>query len=325
MADAARSPAAPAPLSLAFMRDHPARAAQVLESLLPADAGQLFARSPARLAALVLAAMMPHRAARCVQDLDDARVLELLAPMATQPTVALLRQLPEARRQALIKGLPTAAALASALMLGYANDTLGAWADPDVLMLEAERRVGDALARVRATPPAHGLVFVADAERRLIGSVSLGALLHAPDTATLASLAQPSRMVLAAHAPLAATADHPGWLQSSLLPVLEPGQRLVGVMTHDGLTRALRRATAAPAETPADTSVLVLLARAYWQTLSGLVNGGLGLLPSVGLVSPVNQGAARSPELSGASGASPTGATDAPHNAPVNAPVNAPR
>lgn len=284
---AERRPVAPPSLSLAFMRDHPARAAQVLEALPPADAGQLFARAPARLAAAVLAAMMPHHAARCLQQLDDARVLELLAPMATQPTVALLRQVPEPRRQALIKGLPTAAALASALMLGYANDTLGAWADPDVLMLDAERRASDALARVRDTPPPHGLVFVADGERRLLGSVTLGALLQAPDNATLASLAQPCAALLAAHAPLAATAGHPGWLSGSLLPVVEPGQRLVGVMSHDALARALRRATPPPEPGGTDGGVLVLLARAYWQVLSGLVNGALALLPSVAPVAPV--------------------------------------
>ena len=79
--------------------------------------------------------MLPRRAARCLAALDDARALELLAPMGTQPTVAVLRHLPSARRQALIAGLPTAAALASTLLLGYAEDTLGAWADPDVVML----------------------------------------------------------------------------------------------------------------------------------------------------------------------------------------------
>ncbi|MEO5697626.1 MAG: hypothetical protein ABIQ60_10900, partial [Burkholderiaceae bacterium] len=203
-------------LSLAFMRGHPAQAASVLEALPADEATALFERAPARLGAAVLAAMLPRRAARCIAALDDARALELLAPMGTQPTVALLRHLPEPRRRTLIAGLPTAAALASTLLLGYAEDTLGAWADPDVVLLSADSRSGDALERMRAAPAAHPQVFVAAADRRLIGTVGLAALLQAPAGATLATLMQRPRAVLAAHAPLSGTAAHPGWEHTSV-------------------------------------------------------------------------------------------------------------
>ena len=267
-------------LSLAFMRGHPVQAARVLETL-PADAAAaLFDRVPARLGAAVLAAMLPQRAARCIDALEDPRALELLAPMGTQPTVAVLRHLPEARRRLLISGLPTAAALASTLLLGYAEETLGAWADPDVVVLQAETRAGDALERTRLAHSPHAQVFVADGERRLAGVVDLAALLRAPVGATLATLMRRPGAVLTAHAPLSGTPAHPGWEHSSVLPVVEPGERLVGVMTRDALTRALRRAAEAP--TPAVQATLpVLFARGYWQALSGLVEASLGLLPRV--------------------------------------------
>ncbi len=270
-------------LSLAFMRGHPAQAARVLEALPDGEAAALFGRAPARLGAAVLAAMLPQRAARCVAALDDARALELLATMATQPSVALLRQLPEARRRALTAGLPTATALASTLLLGYTEDTLGAWADPDVVLLPAETRAADALRRMRQEPGAHALVFVADGQRRLSGTVSLGALLAAPEASTLASLMHRPVAVLAAVAPLRGTADHPGWTQTSLLPVLESGDRLVGVLSRDGLARALRRS--APPDAPAgagDEAGLPMLAvRGYWALLAGLLDAGLALLPRV--------------------------------------------
>lgn len=268
-------------LSLAFMRGHPAQAAQVLESL-PADAAAvLFSQAPARLGAPVLAAMLPHRAAQCVEALGDARALELLAPMGTQPTVAVLRHLPEARRESLISGLPTAAALASTLLLGYAEDTLGAWANPDVVMLPADTRATHALEHMQQAPATQAQLFVADGERRLAGIVSLGALLQAPEGATLATLMQRPAHVLAAHAPLSAAPAHPGWESASVLPVVEPGERLVGVMTRDALTRALRRAAPSPASPDREATLPVLLARGYWQALSGLLEVGLALLPKV--------------------------------------------
>lgn len=271
-------------LSLAFMRAHPAQAARVLEGLPADEAGALFARTPARLGAAVLAAMLPRRAASCVAALDDARALELLAPMATQPAVALLRHLPEARRRTLIAGLPTAASLASALLLGFSEDSLGAWADPDVVLLGAETRVADALERMRLAAGTHALLFVADGERRLVGSVSLRSLLQAPANATLATLAQRPVAVLQAFAPLAAVPAHPGWEVASLLPVVETGNRLVGVMTRDALGRALRQAARPAVGADADT-LPSLLALGYW-AMSGLMQGVLALLPTVRPVAP---------------------------------------
>lgn len=266
-------------LSLAFMRGHPAQAARVLETLPDAEAAALFQRAPARLGAVVLAAMLPRRAARCIEALDDARALEVLASMGTQPTVALLRHLPEARRQRLITGLPTGTALASTLLLGYTEDTLGAWADPDIITLTADTRVGDVIERVRQTPATHAWVFVTDAQQRLAGVVSLATLLHAPQGATLATLMQRPPAVLPANAPLSGAAAHPGWERGSTLPVVEPGERLVGALTHDALARALRRIAPAPAAR--DATVPVLFARGYWHTLSGLFESGLVLLPRV--------------------------------------------
>lgn len=266
-------------LSLAFMRGHPAHAARVLETLAVADTAALFERVPARLGAAVLGAMLPRRAAACIEALDDVRALELLAPMATQPTVAVLRHLPPPRRRTLVAGLPTASALAASMLLGFTEDTLGAWADPDVVLLPADTRAGDALARMRQVGGAHAVVFVADAARRLSGTVGLQTLLQAPAGATLASLMQRPPAMLQAFAPLSAVAAHPGWELGSMLPVVEPGDRLVGAITRDALARALRQDAPRAAEAPA--TLPGVLALGYWQALSGLLHGGLGLLPAV--------------------------------------------
>ncbi|WP_418318303.1 magnesium transporter MgtE N-terminal domain-containing protein [Piscinibacter sakaiensis] len=268
-------------LSLAFMRDHPAQAARVLEGLPAAEVTALFERAPARVGAAVLTAMLPRRAARNIAALDDRRALDLLAAMGTQPTVAVLRHLPDERRRALTSGLPTAAALASAMLLGYGEETLGAWADPDVVLLPADTHAAAALDRMRQARAAHPLVFVANAERRLAGIVPLSLLLRAPPAATLASLMQAPLALLPAFAPLAATAAHPGWEHASALPVVEPGDRLVGILTRDALSRALRRGAPPPAAVERSGRLSHLLAQTYWNAVSGLLGAGLALLPQV--------------------------------------------
>ena len=268
-------------LSLAFMREHPALAARVLEALPAADAATVFERAPARLCAGVLAAMLPRQAAACLAVLPDARLLELLGPLGTQATVALLRHLAEPRRKALISGLPTGAALASTLLLGYTEDTLGAWADPEVVAFPADTPAGDAVARLGQSEGTHAAIFVTAADRRLVGMVDLGDLLRAPATAAMATLMRRPAALLAAHAPLAGTLAHPAWQEASALPVVESGDRLVGIMTRDALARALRRAAPLADEQAADAGLPAVLARGYWQAISGLLGSGLALLPRV--------------------------------------------
>ncbi len=280
------------PLSLAFMRAHPERAARVLEAL-PAEAvADLFLRAPARLSADVLAAMLPHSAVRCLALLDEQRVQQLLAPLGTQPVVALLRCMEPAHRQALVASLPTSLALASSLLLGYAEDSLGALADPDVLSLPPHTTAGEALQRLQAAATEQVQLFVADTDRRLAGTVSLPALLRAPASTRLLALMKPPTAVLAANAPVSGAAAHPGWERASSLPVVEVGDRLMGVLSREALARALRhRAPQTARAGSADDGLPALFARGYWQLFSGALEAALALTPPVAPVAGPDAGA----------------------------------
>lgn len=270
-------------LSLAFMRAHPAQAARVLEALAPAETAALLARVPARLGAPVLAAMLPNAAARSLSGLQEEQALALLGELRTQPVVAVLRHVAEPRRARLIAGLPTAAALASQLLLGYSEDAVGAWTDPDVLALPGTTPAADALERVRHMEGIVQRVFVTSGDGRLEGWVPLPALLRASAGAGLASIMSRPEGVLTAQTPLAGAVGHPGWERSSLLPVVESGGRLLGVFTRDALARASRRLSR-PAPTVAAGSLAGMLTRGYWDALSGGAEAMATLLPTVGPV-----------------------------------------
>lgn len=273
-------------LSHAFMRAHPAEAARVLEAQAPADASALLARVPARLAGPVFAALLPNAAARALGALEDEQALALLGELGTQPLVAVLRHVAAPRRSRLIAGLPTAAALASQLLLGYVEDAVGAWADPDVIALPGATRAADALERVRRVEAAVQRVFVTGAGGRLEGWVPLPALLRAPEGALLSSIMTRPDAVISAQTPLAGATAHPGWERASALPVVEAGERLVGVLTRDALTRALGRASRGSRADP-ESTLAGMLARGYWDALSGGAEAMATLLPGV---RPVGRG-----------------------------------
>jgi Mg/Co/Ni transporter MgtE len=174
----------------------------------------------------------------------------------------------------------SAAALASKLLLGYVEDSVGAWTDPDVLALPGATRAAEALERVRHIDATVQRVFVTGSDGRLEGWVPLPALLRAPEGATLASVMQRPDGVMSAKTPLAGALAHPGWESSSLLPVLESGERLVGVLTRDALTRALGRSARATPAIPGET-LAGMLALGYWDALSGGAEAMVTLLPPV--------------------------------------------
>jgi CBS domain-containing protein len=93
--------------------------------------------------------------------------------------------------------------------------------------------------------------------------------------------------VIAAQTPLAGAALHPGWVSHSALPVVESGDRLLGVLTHDALARALGRAGRLAAAGTTGT-LAGALASGYWSALSGSVAAAMSLLPRAPQVSGRN-------------------------------------
>ena len=120
------------------------------------------------------------------------------ARRSAQTAVALLRHIPDPRRTRLIAGLPTVAALASRVLLGFPEDAVGAWADPEVIALAPTTSATQALQRVRqGQETGVERILVVDAQRKMLGDVSLEALLHAPGAMTVAVLMHPIATALA--------------------------------------------------------------------------------------------------------------------------------
>jgi len=230
--------------------------------------------------------MLPSAAARILSSLRDEPALAFLAAAGVQAAVTVLRYIPEPRRSRLLEGLPTATAVASRVLLGYPDDSVGAWADPDVIALAPETRVSDALERVRGGDEKKvEQVYAVDQDQRLIGIVDLLELLRVPDSTTLASVLHKPLAMLTAMTPLTGAATQRGWQLSSVLPVVERDGRLIGVMHRATLARAMARsrATTQPAN---DATITGVLTRGYWDAASGLAEAALWLLPPAKPVQP---------------------------------------
>ena len=266
-------------LSYVFLEAHPADAAHVLERIAAVDAAALLQSAPLRIASPVLRLMLPLTGARCLEQLADDKIIGLLGGVGAQAGVALLRYFGAERRARLLTQLPTTLTLAYELLLGYPEDTVGAWMDPRTMSLPADMTAGESLERVRRADGA--LIadpFVIDHNQRLLGYVELADLLRANPTTTLSRLVRASLHRLPAQALLNDLRDHQGWLDASTLPVVEPGDRLVGAFTHAALQRALSIEQSAPTPNPTNDT-LASIAGAYWYGVSEMIQALVGMLP----------------------------------------------
>ncbi len=266
-------------LSYAFLEAHPADAARVLERLAAPEAAALLQSAPVRIAAPVLRHMLPLPGAHCLEHLNDEEAIALLRGTGPQAGVALLRYFSAERRTRLLTQLPTALTLAYELLLGYSEESVGAWMDPRALALPADMTVGESLERVRRADEA--LIadpFVIDRNQRLLGYVELADLLRAASSTALGRLVRPCPHRLPVQTLLAGLPDHQGWHEASTLPVVERDDRLVGALTHPALQRALSIEQSKPSTNLAEDT-FAGIAGAYWFGVSALIQALVSLLP----------------------------------------------
>jgi magnesium transporter len=274
-------------LSFAFLESHPTDAARVLGLIAPQNVGALFLGVPVRLAAPVLRAMLPLHVARCLEDLPDDTASGLLRAMGPQAGVAVLHYFPESRRNALLGQLPTALALAFRMLLGYPEDTVGAWMDPRALALPADMTAETVIARLRDAESENDTgIFVVGPDQRLLGQVSLSTVLRASSKAPLSKSMRTAIHKLPARSAMRAVEEHPGWHDYQILPVVEREDHFVGALDRGVLARALLRNR----QTQSGSGygdVIASVAGGYWLGVENLIQVAVAMLP---VATPLHDG-----------------------------------
>lgn len=225
-----------------YLRNHPDDAARVLERL-PAEAvSALFDKLPARLAAPALGAMVPYAAARCLAQLAPQISGALLTQSNPARASAILRHLGDDQTEAIYAHMPSGHALRIRRLRSYPEDTVGAWVDSDVIALTGQHSVAEAEQHLRSQPDLHlTQLYVIDARRQLLGTVTIGALLHADPTRNLATLSRPAPHSLSTRMSLTAARRHRSWANLCALPVLQPDGEFVGELRLGALQHAHQR------------------------------------------------------------------------------------
>ncbi len=225
-----------------FIDTHGRAAARALEELPAEIAGSLIDAIADPLSLSSLKNMLPYHAARCLVAMAPDAGSKYLASLAPRDAAAILRHMEARAAEERVALLPKRQALRVSLIMGYPQSLVGAWMDPLALTLPVTGTVGDARTRLRNEGYEHSVVFIVDDENRVRGSVSLvELLLRADDATSLSTLMVDEFDFLLASSTLERALDDKGWFGADILPVIDRGGGIIGVLRFGVLRRALIR------------------------------------------------------------------------------------
>lgn len=222
----------------------PAELADIIEDASDSEQHELLTRVHAHpeLEADVFEELEEDQASDLLEARTDPQIADILGRMRADDAADALLDLPQERRLTVLGLLPDVQRQKITVLLGYQETTAGGLMSVDYLLVPATTTVADALGAVRAaTQMQHEaivVVFCHDENQRVVGAVSLVALVQGDPLATLADLAEPDPVHVHPDADLNeitfAMADY----NLLILPVLDQDDHLIGVLTSDDILEA---------------------------------------------------------------------------------------
>lgn len=262
-------------LTKGYLSRYPAAAARTLSGLDDGDSAAIFEAAPRQLGANVLQHMTPGSAARCLGRLQTGTAADFLARLPIASSAAVLRLMERDKARTMLEKMPRPVAARLRLRLRYPDTVIGTFVDADVLTLQPEQRVRDALRLLRRSPqrPGH-ILYVLDGIRHLVGVVDLGELLGQRDLTPIRQLVRAAPLVLNARAALTSVADHSIWMTHDSLPVVDRAGVFQGVLPRSKVVEGDPKLSADVTQSSETSATRAALADIFWMGMAALLTGG---------------------------------------------------
>ena len=171
-----------------------------------------------------------------IQEFKRQEVLDVVDRMSPDDRAKLFDELPAKVVRRLLAQLSPKERQATAILLGYEEDTAGRIMTPEYISLKETLTVSETLARIRSLANASEVVYylyVTDASRRLTGVVSLRDLVISPPNQTLAAIMTRDIVSVITDTDKEEVARTIQRYDLIAVPVVDREARLVGVVTVD--------------------------------------------------------------------------------------------
>ena len=218
-------------------RLHPAQLADLVEQASHNEGEEILGAvgGDPELEADVFEELEPNHQQEFIEDRSDTQIAEVLARMESDDAADLVHELPEERRDEVVRLLPLVQRRRVRALLGYDPATAGGLMSPEFLCVfsqATQREVLDRIRGSRTSPDALAWIYVMNTGKRLIGAVALVELLRADPDAAVGDIADVPQTVRT-DAELEEVARLMTDFDLTVVPVVDAEERLVGVITVD--------------------------------------------------------------------------------------------
>jgi CBS domain-containing protein len=218
-------------------RLHPAQLADLVEAASHSEGEEIISAvgGDPDLEADVFEELESRHQLEFLEERTDDEIAKVLARMETDDAADLLGELPEERREQVVGLLPPVQQRRVRTLLGYDPATAGGLMSPEFVCVYGQATQAETLDRVRGSrccADALGWIFVMNTHKRLDGAVRLADLLRSDPGLPVGEIAGPAQRVRA-DADLEEVARLMTDYDLTIVPVVDDGERLLGVITVD--------------------------------------------------------------------------------------------
>ncbi|MFM8494000.1 MAG: magnesium transporter, partial [Planctomycetia bacterium] len=223
---------------------HPATVAEFSEGLDDRELWQLLDAVPVERQAEIFPYYPMPRQVELVKAADRPHLGQLLEWMAADNRDDLLRELDPEFVDEILPLVAKAERHDIRMLLSCPEDSAGALMTTEYASLPADITAGEAVTRLRTQAPDSEsiyYIYVLDAERHLVGFVSLRDLILAKPTALVSDLMQRDPISVRVEEPREQVVEKLARFDFIAIPVVDEKNRLVGIVTHDDVLDAVRQ------------------------------------------------------------------------------------
>ena len=255
-----------------FIEKHADNVARLLESAEPDEMRAFMATLPAGQVAAIVRHLGRRSACHYLATLETGQALEIIKVLPAQHAAALVRDMPAPEKKALLAGEGVPYRIKT--ILRFPKGSVGAGMDSSPVILNEGMTVKQARAFLKKHQEhVTDTLFVTGSEQRFVGMIALKDLLFADNTGKVAQICKPSIYRLSPREAQVSAAGHPVWQEVSVLPVVDRGGRLAGVLYRDQVQDVLNTAPDNPALAGDITDGVFSLGDLFWTACADMLSG----------------------------------------------------
>ncbi|WP_155942108.1 magnesium transporter MgtE N-terminal domain-containing protein, partial [Mycobacteroides sp. CBMA 326] len=223
----------------------PAEIADLLEEATKEEGGEILDRVRANpeLEADVFEELDSDKASKLFEDMSDADVAALLGRMRADDAADAIFDLRQSRRRAVLDLMPAPQRTKVVTLMGFSPESAGGLMNVDIVSCPLGSTAGDALGAIAGAkslqPEALLKIHVLAAAGELVGVVSVIRLLQAESDTAVDSIMDDDPVRVAPEADLTDVALLMADYNLALIPVVDDGDKVLGVVTYDDVLAAL--------------------------------------------------------------------------------------